>query len=104
MPSLAPRLYPNGFTPRITSDEDDYSADPRRPWRRAVRRLGLGPQLDLRRRPPGDRWTIRSTSPSTARPAIRRGPFDLLARYKATQWTNNLDLRRDFDLAWLPAR
>ncbi len=30
-------------------------ADPRRPWRRAVRRLGLGPQLDLRRRPPGDR-------------------------------------------------
>ncbi|MDX4010259.1 TonB-dependent receptor [Pseudomonas aeruginosa] len=28
--------------------------------------------------------------------------FDL-ARYKATQWTNNLDLRRDFDLAWLPA-
>ncbi|MGU2505082.1 TonB-dependent receptor plug domain-containing protein, partial [Pseudomonas aeruginosa] len=25
LPSLAPRLYPNGFTPRITSDEDDYS-------------------------------------------------------------------------------
>ncbi|MEG7006123.1 hypothetical protein V1972_34055, partial [Pseudomonas aeruginosa] len=28
--------------------------------------------------------------------------FDL-ARYKATHWTNNLYLRRDFDLAWLPA-
>ncbi|WP_204275207.1 hypothetical protein, partial [Stenotrophomonas maltophilia] len=28
--------------------------------------------------------------------------FDL-ARYKATQWTNNLDLRRDFDLVELAA-
>ena len=101
LPSLAPRLYPNGFTPRITSDEDDYS-------------LTLGARGELFG---AWDWDLSSTY-GADRPEIGMNhsinlalygetgdsprSFDL-ARYKATQWTNNLDLRRDFDLAWLPA-
>ncbi len=102
LPSLAPRLYPNGFTPRITSDEDDYSLT------LGARGGELFGAWD---------WDLSSTY-GADRPEIGMDhsinlalygetgdsprSFDL-ARYKATQWTNNLDLRRDFDLAWLPA-
>ena len=102
LPSLAPRLYPNGFTPRITSDEDDYSLT------LGARGGELFGAWD---------WDLSSTY-GADRPEIGMNhsinlalygetgdsprSFDL-ARYKATQWTNNLDLRRDFDLAWLPA-
>ncbi|WP_218948824.1 hypothetical protein, partial [Citrobacter cronae] len=102
LPSLAPRLYPNGFTPRITSDEADYSLT------LGARGGELFGAWD---------WDLSSTY-GAARPEIGMDhsinlalygetgdsprSFDL-ARYKATQWTNNLDLRRDFDLAWLPA-
>lgn len=100
--SVAPTLYPNGFTPNPTSDEDDYSV-----------LVGVrGDQLL------GDwRWDL-STGYGADRPDIGMSHsvnaaiyqqtgtspthFDL-ASYRNTQRTTNLDLGRDFEITGLAA-
>lgn len=101
LPTLVPTIYPNGFTPRITSDEDDYSLTA------GLRGVELFGDWD---------WDLSSTY-GADKPDIGMDhsvnlalynetgttprKFDL-AEYKVTQWTNNLDLRHAFDVALLP--
>ncbi|WP_437882327.1 TonB-dependent receptor domain-containing protein [Pseudomonas sp. LRF_L74] len=100
LPSLAPTLYPNGFTPRITSDEDDYSLTA---GARGSDLLGwswdLSSTYGADRPDIGMDHSINLALYQETGASPRR--FDL-ARYKTTQWTQNLDLRRDVDLAPLP--
>lgn len=100
--SVAPDIYPNGFTPNPTSDEDDYSAligvrgehllgD----WRWDLS-SGYGadsPDIGLTHSVNTAIYQQTGTSPTH---------FDL-ASYRNTQWTNNLDLGRDFSVSGLAA-
>lgn len=100
--SVAPTLYPDGFTPRPNSDEDDYA------FLAGVRgeRLLDAWHWDLSSGYGADRPDIGMTQPVNA--AIYRETgnsprsFDL-ARYRNSQWTSNLDLGREFELDFLAA-
>ncbi len=100
--SVAPTLYPDGFTPRPNSDEDDYA------FLAGVRgeRLLDAWHWDLSSGYGADRPDIGMTQSVNA--AIYRETgnsprsFDL-ARYRNSQWTSNLDLGREFELDFLAA-
>ncbi|HFT7738849.1 TPA: TonB-dependent receptor plug domain-containing protein, partial [Pseudomonas aeruginosa] len=100
--SVAPTLYPDGFTPRPNSDEDDYA------FLAGVRgeRLLDAWHWDLSSGYGADRPDIGMTQSVNA--AIYRETgnsprsFDL-ARYRNSQWTSNLDLGREFQLDFLAA-
>lgn len=98
--SVAPGLYPAGFTPRPNSDEDDYSLV-----------LGVrGDALfdhwhwDLSTTYGVDKPQISMTQSVNA--AIYRATGDSptrfdLASYRNSQWTHNLDIGRGFDVSFL---
>ncbi|MGC8384742.1 TonB-dependent receptor plug domain-containing protein [Pseudomonas aeruginosa] len=96
-------MYPDGFTPRPNSDEDDYA------FLAGVRgeRLLDAWHWDLSSGYGADRPDIGMTQSVNA--AIYRETgnsprsFDL-ARYRNSQWTSNLDLGREFELDFLPLR
>ncbi|WP_254609852.1 TonB-dependent receptor plug domain-containing protein [Burkholderia lata] len=101
LPSVLPTLYPNGFTPQETLNENDFS-------------LTAGVKGD---RLLGWAWDISSTygrdnigigmvnSANTSLfDATGSTPTGFrLSTFTSTQWTNNLDLSRAFHLPLLPA-
>ncbi len=101
LPSVLPALYPNGFTPQETINENDFS-------------LTAGVKGD---RLLGWAWDISSTygrdnigigmvnSANTSLfAATGSTPTGFrLSTFTNTQWTNNLDLSRAFHLPLLPA-
>jgi iron complex outermembrane receptor protein len=97
-PNRLPAIYPTGFSPQETFDEED-----------AAFTGGLKGTL------PGNwRWDLSSTyGKDTARLGVAHSanialfndtgatPLDFSAgRFVASQWTNNLDLSHEFDTGW----
>ncbi|MFT9449032.1 TonB-dependent receptor plug domain-containing protein [Gluconobacter japonicus] len=97
MPSVAPTLYPYGFSPLETIEENDYAAT-----------LGLKGDNFL-----GFSWDLSSTygadesdigNKNTANPNLIKetgtSPTTVRAEtYRLSQWTNNLDFRRQLKIA-----
>jgi len=97
MPSVAPTLYPYGFSPLETIEENDYAAT-----------LGLKGDNFF-----GFSWDLSSTygadeddvgNKNTANPnliaATGTSPTTVRAEtYRLSQWTNNLDFRRQLKIA-----
>ncbi len=97
MPSVAPTLYPYGFSPLETIEENDYAAT-----------LGLKGDNFL-----GFSWDLSSTygadendigNKHTANPNLiaetGTSPTTVRAEtYRLSQWTNNLDFRRQLKIA-----
>ncbi|GBR20120.1 TonB-dependent receptor plug domain-containing protein [Gluconobacter japonicus] len=97
MPSVAPTLYPYGFSPLETIEENDYAAT-----------LGLKGDNFL-----GFSWDLSSTygadesdigNKNTANPNLIKEtgtpPTTVRAEtYRLSQWTNNLDFRRQLKIA-----
>ncbi|MBS1095069.1 TonB-dependent receptor plug domain-containing protein [Gluconobacter wancherniae] len=97
LPSVAPSLYPYGFSPLETMEENDYSA-----------MLGIkGDNLF------GFSWDLSTTygadeadvgNKNTANPSMISStgfsPTTVRAEsYRMAQWTNNFDMRRRFNIA-----
>ena len=97
MPSVEPTLYPYGFSPLETIEENDYAAT-----------LGLKGDNFL-----GFSWDLSSTygadesdigNKNTANPNLIKetgtSPTTVRAEtYRLSQWTNNLDFRRQLKIA-----
>ncbi|CAM3812235.1 iron complex outermembrane recepter protein [Pseudomonas synxantha] len=98
--SVAPTIYPQGFTPRPNNDEDDYSAV------FGIRGNSLFDQWhwDLSTAYGADRPEISMTQSVNAALYRNTGTsptsFDL-ATYRNTQWTNNFDIGRAYDVGFL---
>lgn len=95
LPKIIPSIYPNGFSPQATIDENDYAAT-----------LGakgdqlLGWHWDLSSTYGGDNdglGLINSGNPALAASGTTPTSFHI-ANFKITQWTNTLDLDRPFDV------
>jgi iron complex outermembrane receptor protein len=98
MPSRVPRAYPLGFSPLETFDEKDYALtagvkgslgggwkwDLSSTYGKDVTRIGVDHSVNV------SLLADTGFSPTT----FAAGQF------KASQWTNNLDLSREFDLGW----
>jgi iron complex outermembrane receptor protein len=97
-PDRLPSIYPTGFSPQETFKEEDFALT-----------AGLKGTL------PGNwRWDLSSTyGKDTARLGVAHSanialftdtgstPLDFSAgRFVASQWTNNVDLSHEFDVAW----
>jgi len=97
-PDRLPSIYPTGFSPQETFKEEDFAFT-----------AGLKGTL------PGNwRWDLSSTyGKDTARLGVAHSanialftdtgstPLDFSAgRFVASQWTNNVDLSHEFDVAW----
>jgi iron complex outermembrane receptor protein len=95
LPTVIPSVYPQGFSPQATIDENDYAGT-----------LGVkGDQLL------GWRWDLSSTyggdldglglidsgNPALAAAGTTPTTFHI-ANFKITQWTNTLDLNRPFEI------
>ena len=98
MPSRLPKVYPNGFSPLETFDEEDYAFtagvkgtlpgawkwDFASTYGKDVSKLGVATSANV---------SLFNDTGST--------PTEFAAgQFKAGQWTTNLDLGRDFDLGW----
>jgi iron complex outermembrane receptor protein len=98
MPSRIPKVYPNGFSPLETFNEQDYAFT-----------AGIKGTL-----PGAWKWDLASTYgldvsklgvATSANVSLFNDtgftPTEFAAgQFKAGQWTNNLDIGRDFDLGW----
>ncbi|NHZ95453.1 TonB-dependent receptor [Massilia sp. CCM 8734] len=98
MPKRLPQVYPNGFSPLETFDEEDYAAtagikgklfgdwnwDLSTTYGKDVTRIGVDSSVNV------SLFLDPGSSPTT----FAAGQF------KASQWTNNLDLSREFGLGW----
>ncbi len=93
LPSIATSVYPTGFSPQIVLSEDDYSGTI------GVKGMVLGWNADLSTTYGRDldtlftSHTINSTALSTL--GLRQTKF-YDGKLIAGQWTNNLDLTKDF--------
>ncbi|QJE01366.1 TonB-dependent receptor [Massilia forsythiae] len=98
MPDRLPAIYPTGFSPQETFDEEDYAFT-----------------AGIKGRLAGDwRWDLSSTyGKDTAKLGVAHSanvslyadtgstPLTFYAgKFVASQWTNNLDLSREFDVGW----
>jgi iron complex outermembrane receptor protein len=98
MPNRLPSIYPTGFSPQETFDEEDFAVA-----------AGLKGTLA------GNwRWDLSSTyGKDTAKLGVAHSanialftdtgstPLDFSAgRFVASQWTNNIDLSHEFDTGW----
>jgi iron complex outermembrane receptor protein len=95
LPTVIPSVYPKGFSPQATIDENDYAAT-----------LGIkGDQLlgwswDLSSTYGGDNdglGLIDSGNPALAAAGTTPTTFHI-ANFKITQWTNTLDFNRPFEI------
>jgi iron complex outermembrane receptor protein len=95
LPTIIPTVYPHGFSPQATIDENDYGAT-----------LGIkGDQLlgwhwDLSSTYGGDGdglGLINSGNPALAAAGTTPTSFHI-ANFNITQWTNTLDLVRPFEV------
>ena len=98
MPSRIPAVYPLGFSPFETFDETDYALtagfkgrlpggwkwDLSSTYGKDVTRLGVDNSVNV------SLFADTGFSPTT----FKAGEF------RASQWTNNLDLSREFDIGW----
>jgi len=98
MPSRLPAVYPNGFSPLETFDEEDYAFtagikgkvfgswnwDLSTTYGKDVTKLGVDSSVNV------SLYNDTGKSPLT---------FDAGA-FKASQWTNNFDMSREFDMGW----
>ncbi|HEX8613133.1 MAG TPA: TonB-dependent receptor [Telluria sp.] len=98
MPKRLPQVYPNGFSPLETFDEDDYAVtagmkgkvfghwnwDLSTTYGKDATRIGVDTSANV------SLFQDSGSSPQQ----FAAGQF------KASQWTNNLDLSREFDLGW----
>ncbi|GBR36723.1 TonB-dependent outer membrane receptor [Neoasaia chiangmaiensis NBRC 101099] len=96
LPSSLPEIYPNGYTPIQTDNENDYSVT-----------LGFKGEQFL-----GFDWKLSSTwgediADIGNKNSANLSYYDtygstptnfLIGRYRNTQWTNNFDLRRSVDV------
>jgi iron complex outermembrane receptor protein len=97
MPNRIPAIYPLGFSPQETFDEEDYAFT-----------AGLKGNLG------GWKWDLSSTYGSDVAKlgVAHSGNVSLLAdtgatptsfaagKFTANQWTNNFDLSHEFDVGW----
>ena len=96
LPSILPQLYPGGFSPLATMDENDYAST------LGIRGKGLlGWNWDLSSTYGGDNDGLRVIH--TANPTLYKTtgstPSEFhIANYQLTQWTNTLDLTRPVDI------
>ncbi|MCC2955739.1 TonB-dependent receptor [Massilia sp. IC2-477] len=98
MPNRLPQIYPFGFSPQETFDEEDYAFT-----------AGIKGQLAG-----GWRWDLSSTyGKDVAKLGVANSanislytdtgstPLNFAAgEFHASQWTNNLDLSREFEIGW----
>jgi iron complex outermembrane receptor protein len=98
MPNRLPQIYPNGFSPLETFDEEDYAftagakGEAGGGWKwdfastygKDVSKLGVATSANV------SLYTDTGATPTE----FAAGQF------KAGQWTTNLDIGRDFDLGW----
>lgn len=98
MPNRIPAVYPLGFSPFETFDETDYALtagfkgtlpggwkwDLSSTYGKDVTRLGVDNSVNV------SLFADTGFSPTT----FKAGEF------RASQWTNNLDLSREFDIGW----
>jgi iron complex outermembrane recepter protein len=97
MPNRIPAVYPLGFSPLETFDETDYALtagvkgslgawrwDLSSTYGKDITRLGVDDSVNV------SLFTDTGFSPTT----FKAGEF------RASQWTNNLDISREFDIGW----
>lgn len=97
MPNRIPAVYPLGFSPLETFDETDYALtagvkgslgawrwDLSSTFGKDITRLGVDDSVNV------SLFTDTGFSPTT----FKAGEF------RASQWTNNLDISREFDIGW----
>ena len=96
LPTILPQVYPGGFSPLATMDENDFAAT------LGVRGKGLlGWDWDLSSTYGGDDAGLRVIH--TANPTLYKTTGSTptsfhIANYEITQWTNTLDLTRPVDI------
>jgi iron complex outermembrane receptor protein len=99
MPNRLPTIYPTGFSPQETFNEEDYA------FTAGIKGKVFGNwNWDLsstygKDTQPSSAWRTRPTSRCSPTPAPRR-PSSSAGKFVASQWTNNLDLSREFDVGW----
>ncbi|MEX3957452.1 TonB-dependent receptor plug domain-containing protein [Trinickia sp. EG282A] len=100
-PSLLPAVYPNGFTPQETINENDYSVTAG-----AKGEHLFGWSWDLSTTYGGDYIGLGMVDSANTGLFAATGSTPTsfrLGSLQNTQWTNNLDLSRPFHFALLPA-
>jgi iron complex outermembrane recepter protein len=100
LPSILPQVYPDGFVPIETSDENDYSANlilkakDLLGWNAALSTTYGGNHNDI-----GMDNTVNQSFYATY--GYTPTDFQQMS-FKDSQWTTNLDLRRGLDVGFLP--
>lgn len=114
IPSIAPSLFPSGFTPIETDEENDYAAtigikkdhflgfhwDISTTYGADENKIGVKDTVNVGML--GSSCTTDSSGHSSYFSSDGCGwsPTSVLAQtYRLAQWTNNLDLRRNFNIA-----
>lgn len=101
LPSVLPKIYPNGFTPQETISENDYSITAGVKGDRL-----FGWAWDLSTTYGSDNVNIGMVNSANTSLFADTGATPTrfhLSNFQNTQWTNNLDLSRAFRLPLLPA-